>query len=368
MKSVLEQVYTKDAESMEIAGRNAVKGFGKLEDEYKALREGAMIYDCSNYGFFKVYGEGSDEFLENLCTKDIQYLNVGNISECYFLNEDAEIIGSVFVYRREEDFMIITPWEHGNAVKEWLEAQINQTNTDVKVEVLEGKIAAISVEGPQSWKLVKNIFDFEIETLALRYAEELSYNGENITVLRIGRSTEYGYMIIATPESGKAIYEALTEAECDFPVEEGGVDCLELAMLEVHQPNFRKETKEYGNILELEQQWYIQYDKEDYVGKEKLMGLLESGAGKNAVGFTGGKGDTPYLPGCHVSADGEVIGKVVYSSYSLKLDCVLGIAVLDKPFGQSGMDYEVQTENGTKPIHTVSAPFVRPLSWDLKME
>ena len=72
MKSVLEQVYTKDAESMEIAGRNAVKGFGKLEDEYKALREGAMIYDCSNYGFFRVYGEGSDEFLENLCTKDIQ--------------------------------------------------------------------------------------------------------------------------------------------------------------------------------------------------------------------------------------------------------------------------------------------------------
>ena len=304
--------------------------------------------------------------MEYLSTKDIQYLNVGNISECFFLNEDASVIGSVFIYRREEDFIVITPWEHGNAVKEWLE--IHAFQTGMEVEVLDGKIAAMCVEGPQSWKIIKHILDFEIETLPLRYAEELVYKDEIVTILRIGRSTEYGYMIVTTPECGKTVYKALVESEYSFPVNEGGLDCLELAMLEVHQPNFRRETIRYGNILELAQQWYIQYDKEKYVGKEKLMVLLDEGIEKNAVGFIGENEDRQYLSGCNVMVDGENIGEVVYSMYSLKLGCVLGIAILDKPFGQSGMDYEVQTKNGIKQIHTVSAPFVRPLSWDLKME
>ena len=56
----------------------------------------------------------------------------------------------------------------------------------------------ISVEGLKFWGLVKQIFNMEVETLALRYAEEIEYKDEIVEVLRIGRSSEYGYMLIST--------------------------------------------------------------------------------------------------------------------------------------------------------------------------
>ena len=56
MSSVLEQVYTKDAEYINIEDRCAVRTFGDVQKEYIALRTGAMIYDCSNYGIFEVRG------------------------------------------------------------------------------------------------------------------------------------------------------------------------------------------------------------------------------------------------------------------------------------------------------------------------
>ena len=85
----------------EIGGCSVLRTAGDAEGEYRALREGAMFYDCSAYGFCKVEGEGADRLLEKLATKDIQYLNEGNISECYFLDEEASVVGSVFILRRK---------------------------------------------------------------------------------------------------------------------------------------------------------------------------------------------------------------------------------------------------------------------------
>jgi aminomethyltransferase len=364
---MIEQVYRKKAEVIDIVGRKAVKNFGDLEAEYKALREGAMIYDCSNYGIYAVGGASADSFLEQLATKDIQYLNIGNICECYFLNEEAELVGSVFILRREVDFLIITPWEHALAVKDWLEAKSEKLG-QVTITEICGDKALLSIEGPKAWIAIKNIFDIEIETVALRYSIDTQYENEMITILRIGRSSEYGYMILGSTEVSKSIYNNFFNKCQGFLVEEGGLDCLELSMLEVHQPNFIKETKEYGNILELSQQWYIQYDKEGYIGRERLMEIADEEIEKLAVGFIGEENEEVFVAGSNVIIEGECIGKVVYSLCSLKLNRPMGIAVLNNPYGQSGLDFEVETLNGVKKIHTISSPFVRPLSWDIKME
>ncbi len=349
----------------EIGGCSVLRTAGDAEGEYRALREGAMFYDCSAYGFCKVEGEGADRLLEKLATKDIQYLNEGNISECYFLDEEASVVGSVFILRRENDFVIIAPWEHAEAVKRWLSSC--DTEGDAKITDMSGTVAALTIEGPESWKAVQDILDTDVTGIGLRSSETLEWNGEEITLMRIGRTSEYGYVIMASVEKAKEIYEATGNKQWDFPVREGGLDTLELAMLEVHQPNFIRETPEFGNVFELAQQWYIQYDKEDYTGHEKLMEIFEKGIRRGAVGFSS-ENDCGLEPGSEVKAAGEVIGRVVYGMYSYGLDKFLGIAVLDSPYGQAGLELEAVGTEGAVNISTLSGPFIRPLSWDKKME
>ncbi len=369
--SKLENKYSDRAEFVDMKGRKVVKSFGNLKKEYEALREGAMFYDCSTYGLLLVEGQKVDLFLEKLATKDIQYLNIGNISECYFLNEVAEVIGNVFIVRRENDFMVIATWEQAEDVKSWLILQAEKSEYKITILDLMDKMAMVSIEGPKSWKVVKKVFDIAIENLALRTFMTFSWYGEELILIRVGRSSEYGYMTISSNDSGAKIYEELlsTKDEWDFPVQEGGFDCIELSMLEVHQPNFLRETKEHGNLFELAQQWQIQYDKEDYIGHEKMMETFEKVRTKGVVGFVAEDSQIPYQTGCKIYLDETCIGHVIYSLYSIKLGKPLGIAVLDNPYANAGLELIIQSNDGElQKIKTVSSPFIRPLSWDLKME
>ncbi|GHU63723.1 aminomethyltransferase [Clostridia bacterium] len=365
MKSIWEDAYVGKANKEMLAGREIVKNFGNLEQEYQAIREGAMLYDASTYGIFSVLGQAVDEFLERLATKDIQYLNVGNASECLFLTEEAEVVGSVIIIKRERDYCLLVPWEHAQAIKDWLIKQA-QDEEEVKIEDLSGQKGILALEGPQTWKIVQQMLpQVNVESLALRMAVEVTDESGEITLMRFGRSSEYGYMIISDADGIKKYYQKAFEIgkKESILVADGGVDVLELAMLEIHQPNFIRETAEFGNVLELDQQWFIQFDKEDYLGQEKLKELFEEGVSKHSVGFVCEKEVEPKTA---VFCEGEQIGEVIYTRYSFALKKAVGIALLENPYAQSRMTYGIGEEK--MPMETLSAPYVRPLSWDLAME
>lgn len=366
---MLEKMYLKEPNYTDVLDRNVVKNFGNVKEEYEALRNGTMLYDCSEYGYYVVEGSAAGKFLENLSTKEIQYLNIGNISECYFLNNNAEIVASVFILKRENDFLVITPWEHAKAAEEWL-VDNSQNYNDVAIKSLKGQVVGISVEGPYSWKLVRDALQVDVGAIPLRVFTNHTFENENLLVMRIGRTSEYGYLIVAEPSVGEKVYEKIVNegTQMDFPFCEGGWDAIEIAMLEVHQPNFVRESKEVGNIFELEQQWYVQYDKEDYIGFERLREVFESGINRHSVCFMCDS-ISEDIKGATVSIGGEFIGTIIYALYSIKLDKQIGVALIENPYAQSGMVYNICGENGHQmDILTLSSPIVRPLSWDLKME
>lgn len=74
-----------------------------------------------------------------------------------------------------------------------------------------------------------------------------------LSVIRIGRTSDSGDLIFSDIRTGECIYKNLQKGDIDFPLEERDFDCIYLAMLEVYQPNFIRETKEFGNVFELGQ-------------------------------------------------------------------------------------------------------------------
>lgn len=366
---MLESVYVKKPVYGNVGNRKIIKNFGNINEEYNALRNGAMLYDCCGYGIYFVSGSEASDFLDKLATKEIQYLNVGNISECYFLNERAEVIASVFILRQEKNYMVITPWEHAEGTKKWI-LDKSRNYSQVNIQCMDGQFTAFSIEGPYSWKLVKNVLNIDVGSLPLRVATDVEIDGEIIQVMRIGRTGEYGYFILGSQHACSFVYEKmLREGEkLEYPFCEGGLDVIEMAILEIHQPNFLREKNEIGNIIELEQQWHIQYDKSEYIGYKKLQEIFENGVQRHSVGFMC-QGDFSDLAGEKVYIGDEKIGHVIYSIFSLKLEKHIGILLLNNPYAHSGLIYKIRKNSGEEiEINTISSPFVRPLSWDLKME
>ena len=80
-------------------------------------------------------------------------------------------------------------------------------------------------------------------------------------------------------------------------------------MLEISQPVFNAQTAAEGNLFELNEQWFVQFEKEEYCGHDKLMELFEAEREKLSVGFSSPAKDVP--DGAPVSLFGEEVGKLL---------------------------------------------------------
>lgn len=187
--------------------------------------------------------------------------------------------------------------------------------------------------------------------------------------MRVGKTSEYAYTILGDVKECEIIYKNLVEvnSKVDYPVTPCGFDCLELAVLEVRSPNFSYETEKFGNIFELGLQWHINYGKEEYIGCKKIKEICDNEIEKCSVGFLY-DGEPIGVNSSIFLKDGNEVGYVMYSMFSIKLNKTIGIAMLNNPFFQANLDLNIKNcDNEIREIKTVSAPFVRPLSWDLKM-
>ncbi|MDQ2085435.1 hypothetical protein RBH29_03165 [Herbivorax sp. ANBcel31] len=364
VKSTLLKYYPEGTEITTIGNREAVSKFTNVEEEYNFIRNEVGVIDCCTYGIYKIKGEGATKFLDQLATKDIEYLNINRISECYFLDNYANIVGWVFILRFDDYYLVLAPWDCADKVYEWL-----KVNADDCVEIsnLTGSKEIISVEGPKSFKILKEIMGIEIETIPLRGFTEEKWDSSDVCVARMGLSGEYGYAILTDlGKAGDLINELLKSRE-NVKCKLCGINALELCMLEIRQPNLRYETKNKGNIFELAQQWLIQYDKENFTGYEKLREMFEKPKERLVIGFECSeikniKRETK------VFVEDEIIGEVLHCIYNSQIGKTIGVILVKSIYAQSGIKLTLKIKDHLYEIKTLTAPYVKPISSTLKME
>lgn len=355
--SPFQSLYPETVQTKRLADCQVPTCYTSYEQEYDTLRNHVGVIDGVGYSILKLTGNAAD-FLDRLVTKDICFLNSGKVSECLFLNEEAQVLGIAYILNNEDDFYVLVPPENAEAVTAWI---AEQEQDGVNVEDLSESLHLVFLEGEKSWKIVKELLNFPVETLPLRDMTTIDYAGQKVMMLRIGRSGEYGYCFMA---QGDVLRQLVQECREKFP-EMGlgfcGTDALEMCMLEVSQPVMDGESE--GNVFELNQQWFIQYEKEEYVGHDRLMELFEQPKQRRCVGFSCTQ--SKLLPdGTAITLFGEEVGKILRCKYDPAIGGVLGTALLKAEVAVSGI--ELSADGCT--LTTLSSPFVRPHSWDSQMD
>jgi aminomethyltransferase len=361
--SVLNDLYVEGVVCKEVNGALVPSKFTDVTTEYNIFRHGIALVDGIGYAMLKIEGDNVIEEIDALVTKDIRYLNSGKIAECFFLNENAEALGISYIVNDDDIIIVLVPPENTETITTWLKEKLDDSLsiTDMTVEN-----HLLFIEGEKSWKVAKEVFDFPIETLPLREMVKVEYFSNNIMLSRIGRSGEYGYAMIGSHDAIHSITEHLLNTYIDN-LAWCGTEAMSVCMLEVNQPLINDTFVKEGNIFELAYQWFVQFDKEDYYGRDVLMTQFEEKLTKCCVGFVV-KEATQIDTDSKVYLEDELVGKVIYNKYDPTLNGVLGYLLLDIKVAVSGIPLTIKDINGTVTAITVSSPFVRPLSWDSQME
>ena len=362
--STIKELHPEGTQYITLNNHEVSSVYSDVEKEYGTIRNGIGLIDGNGFAMLQITGDNAIEFVNSLISKDILFLNPGMVCETIMLREDATPVAIVYIMNTPKGLLLLAPPENAAETCQWI---ISHQKDGVLITDSGNEKSLIFLEGEKSWSVAARVFNFPIETIALRTFDMVQFEEDSdILLSRIGRSGEYAYCVIASNETILRLSRFLLQ-ENDIPISLCGSKAMDICMLEVSQPIICKETVSAGTLFEMGYQWFTQYDKEDYLGAEKLKEQFEADLQLHAVGFRS-VNQGAILPGATVYLEDEKVGTVVLAKYDPALNGYLGIAMLQVSVAVSGIPLSVQCGEKQIPIMTMSSPFVRPHSWDSQME
>jgi folate-binding protein YgfZ len=301
---------------------------------YNDIRSGRAGFYVEKRGLIAVHGKEAVQFLDGLVTNDMKTLADGRQMLAAFPNAQGRLLAVVRIQRQGEQFLIETE----DATREKLFQNLFRFTFagDFFAEDLSDQFSYFEVFGPR-----ENVFDPDIADM---------FPGSFAFEARHGAS-----YFIPVDQTEKVRSALINENECVVIDDE----LYEVLRIESGIPKFGADMDETTIVPELGLDEMISYTKGCYIGQEiiarihfrghvakRLTGLVVSDSLPSSGALT---------PGAELfSADGKNAGKVASTTFSPKLERMIGLAFVRYDFLAEGTELAVDDLK----VNVKALPFV----------
>tara|TARA_B100000575_G_C23095126_1_gene631603 strand:- start:151 stop:1374 length:1224 start_codon:yes stop_codon:yes gene_type:complete len=327
-----------DPEYSYYAGRLTLEKLSNVSPEemyWKARRE--IIFRHTGEHPFEISGKDSLKLLQNIFPRDISKLSKGRCSYQFACYHDGGIITDGILLKIDENKYWFA--QADGDLFSWYKAH----SKNMDVEISDPDVWVSQVQGPLSMKLLENLSDgFNENDWKYFDWKELKILDQKVIVSRSGFTNELGWEIYFRPENE-------TEKLGDYILEEG----KKLGMILVATPGFRCRRIEAG-LLSAGQDFskktnpfsvglgrFVNFDKEDFVGKEALLS-----SDKRCKTWGIRVMDGTAIKGEGIKINEKIIGTITSSTWSPYQICGVGIVHLDNNDNGPGDIVDVKCTDG----------------------
>ena len=256
----------------------------KLDDDYRAIRDGAAIGSISPRSQIAVAGKDRASFLQGLLTNDIQALAPGTGCYAAWLTPQGRMLSDMHVLESGRMILLDVPAESAAATLERLEQFL--FSEDVQIGSLAEALTGVWVHGARAAAALEGTLSGSrglAEWADYQHAQ-LEYEGEPVSVARIDQLGVPGFCVYADRAREPRLVSAL-EASGAVVV---GREALEAARIEAGYPVFGVDMTETTIPLEAGiESRAISLTKGCYVGQEIIIRVLHRGGGRVAKRLVG---------------------------------------------------------------------------------
>lgn len=300
--------------------------------EHMAVRTNVGWY-LWTHQLLEVTGEDAAAFLDYIYPNNILNLKPGRERYTTMLDEKAEIIDDVVVFRLAENtFWVSTLFIE--YLKGWFDS--HRGNWSVEYKDITRDIHMYAVQGPKSRDMVNSLVKTSIDDLKFFSFCENEIEGVPVKINRAGYTGEkLGYEIYVAADKADWLESKLREVGERFLA----VEVTEFQVMAWTLPCeagflYMRDLR-HTNPFEAGLDRGIDFDK-DFIGKEMLLKIRDAGASREIIGFTVDDSDIMIKgkhlggPGEPVLLDGEEIGRVSKIVYSYVLEKNIGYLLVKK--------------------------------------
>ncbi|HBM3025256.1 TPA: aminomethyltransferase family protein [Klebsiella oxytoca] len=342
--------------------RSIPSSYHDILDEYKAVRENALLVDYSHMAIVSVTGEDAWILVNHIASADISIVRDEQGIYSLVLNDDGTILGDMYVLCAMDGYYILSENISVARIIEVLKFAAEKYDDLGIQEIPEIKSmeddnwGAIMLEGPYSWELMSEIYGYDI--IGLPYCEYMNTE-DDLIVFRCGKHGEFAYQVIGPQSLLVELWAKLQRIGVKYLLKTGGLDYQRIVRVE--NPGWDKSIyAEYStNPVELQLQWAIQYDKEDFIGKAAVELMSAQSAARKVVGIVPCVNCASLSKDDKILVNGQTVGFVINAVYSPAAQSWIALALINTPYALSDIDgYIIKTAQGDIAAKTKTLPFI----------
>lgn len=342
--------------------RSIPSSYHDILDEYKAVRENALLVDYSHMAIVSVTGEDAWILVNHIASADISIVRDEQGIYSLVLNDDGTILGDMYVLCAMDGYYILSENISVARIIEVLKFAAEKYDDLGIQEIPEIKSmeddnwGAFMLEGPYSWELMSEIYGYDI--IGLPYCEYMNTE-DDLIVFRCGKHGEFAYQVIGPQSLLVELWVKLQKIGVKYLLKTGGLDYQRIVRVE--NPGWDQSIyAEYStNPVELQLQWAIQYDKEDFIGKAAVELMSAQSAARKVVGIVPCVNCASLSKDDKILVNGQTVGFIINAVYSPAAQSWIALAFINTPYALSDIDgYIIKTAHGDIAAKTKTLPFI----------
>jgi len=331
--------------------RLPVEYSGALE-EYRNVRSKAGLFDISHMGRIFVSGNQAYDFLQYICTNNLNKLSEGKMLYTTACNAEGKILDDFMIYKLLDKYICVVNASNREKMYKWF-CQ-HKKDYSVSIEDKSDSIVMIAFQGPLASNILFKILD--ISDLFYLETKEIREKNNIFIVSRSGYTGEDGFEIMVDNNVIVKIWNELLE---DKDVSPCGLAVRDILRLEMGYSLYGNDINEDISPIEAGLEWVTDFECKKFIGKEILLNEIYNGANKRMKGFIMlEKGMC--RKGYKIFKDSEEIGNVTSGGFSPKLNKFIGMGYVKTDLAGESNTIEINIRNKFYKAKIVPVPFIEP--------
>ena len=314
--------------------------YTSITDEHQAVRNNVGVFDISHMGQLTASGANTATWLNRMLTNNIDKLELGTGQYTFLLNESGGIIDDLIVYRTgPEEFLLVVNASRTEEDFAWLQKHLDAT---VRFENRSADYAGLAVQGPKVVELFRQLFRRDPELPARNQIKDFDFLGINLTIARTGYTGEDGVEVFFPAPDAATVWNEILAKGQPLGLRPCGLGARDTLRLEMCYPLNGNDLTPERNPIEAGLGFFVDLNKGDFIGRETLARIKETGAPQKLVPFKmKGKGPPP-RPHYPVWCEGAQIAEVTSGTLSPSLNQGIGMAYVPSANAKIGRELEIE--------------------------
>jgi 4-methylaminobutanoate oxidase (formaldehyde-forming) len=325
--------------------------FAPVADEHRAARESVALFDLSSFAKFRVQGPAALDWLQLLCTADLDRAPGAVVYTC-LLNGSGGIELDATVTRLGADsFLLVAPTDTQTKTFHWLTRHCDPASvvTDVTSE-----LGVLAVMGPRSRELLGQLTGARLDDAAFPFAtaQEIDVGWTTVLALRVSFVGELGWELYAPVESLAGLYDRVVAAGEGCGLRHAGYHALDSLRAEKGYRHWGPDMGPADTPFEAGLGFTVALDKTGgFIGRKALRARASEPLTRRLVHVRLDDAEPLLYGGESLLREGAVVGRITSGAYGHTLGAAVGLAFVEAPPGGEPGASEV----GENELHAVVA-------------